>query len=305
MSVQRVYVSLATLLALQGERLPDWMRRVAYLLVDSRCNASCTYCWLPRGVAKLARVPWHPVKLGTLLSKVHIFERVCIQTVIKPGIADRVVELVEMLKRYGASRVSVAIGSASPALLKRLHEAGVDVIGVGLDAASERIARLTRRPYSLAQYMRTIRDAVKIYGESRVYAHVIVGLGESAKTLVHLLDKLYAMGARAALFAYTPLDGKGKPPRLCYYRGAQVYKQLLEEGLDPLDYIEPGEGQYWILKRVPELGIVRRAVKTSGCPPCNRPFYTESPRGPLYNIPWEPSVAEARQALHELLECGA
>jgi len=25
--------------------------------------------------------------------------------------------------------------------------------------------------------------------------------------------------------------------------------------------------------------------RTSGCPGCNRPFYNESPRGPIYNYP--------------------
>ena len=27
------------------------------------------------------------------------------------------------------------------------------------------------------------------------------------------------------------------------------------------------------------------AVLTSGCPGCNRPFYNERPRGPIYNYP--------------------
>jgi len=31
---------------------------------------------------------------------------------------------------------------------------------------------------------------------------------------------------------------------------------------------------------------------TSGCPGCNRPYYNESPRGPLYNYPRQPLPEE-------------
>jgi biotin synthase len=37
-----------------------------------------------------------------------------------------------------------------------------------------------------------------------------------------------------------------------------------------------------LLKNVVESGI---AFQTSGCPGCNRPYYNESPGGPLYNYP--------------------
>jgi len=34
---------------------------------------------------------------------------------------------------------------------------------------------------------------------------------------------------------------------------------------------------------------------TSGCPSCNRPFYNEKPRGPLYNFPRSLSAEEISQ----------
>ncbi len=299
-----VFVSPATLYALRGDPLPSWMRRVAYVLLDSKCYAGCSYCGLSQGLTKLARLPWYPVSLADLLERIDLFERVCIQSVVSPGAAGKLLYLVNAVREKGAKSVSVAIGAASPVFLEKLREAGVDAIGVGLDVSIERLARATRRPYSIDRYFATIRWATRIYGMGRVYAHIIVGLGENAETLANMLDKVYAMGARAALFAHVPIGGGTKPP-LCYYRGAQIYKQLLEEGLDPRDYIEPGYSQNWIIRRIPAIDLVRKAVRTSGCPLCNRPYYTESPRGPLYNIPWEPSIRDARRAVRELLACSA
>ena len=43
---------------------------------------------------------------------------------------------------------------------------------------------------------------------------------------------------------------------------------------------------------------------TSGCPSCNRPFYNESPSGPLYNFPCPPKKEEIDQIVEELLVSG-
>jgi biotin synthase-related radical SAM superfamily protein len=42
--------------------------------------------------------------------------------------------------------------------------------------------------------------------------------------------------------------------------------------------------------------------RTSGCPGCNRPFYNESPRGPIYNYPKELGPEEIEEVKSELLD---
>lgn len=39
---------------------------------------------------------------------------------------------------------------------------------------------------------------------------------------------------------------------------------------------------------------------TSGCPNCNRPFYNESPLGPMYNFPRKPTKEEIESIKKEL-----
>jgi biotin synthase len=42
--------------------------------------------------------------------------------------------------------------------------------------------------------------------------------------------------------------------------------------------------------------------RTSGCPGCNRPFYNESPRGPIYNYPRKPTSKEIAIIRSQLLQ---
>ena len=39
---------------------------------------------------------------------------------------------------------------------------------------------------------------------------------------------------------------------------------------------------------------------TSGCPSCNRPYYNEPARGPLYNYPFRPSERDVEVILAQL-----
>ena len=302
-----VYASLATLLALRGERLPPWMRQTAYLLVRSSCSARCLYCSLAWGDGrrvKLARVTWYPVRLERHVERLRVFARVCIQGVCGEGVDEEIVGLVEWLRRVAryAGGVSVTHVS-SESFVKRVVEAGADHIGIGLDAATPRLAERLQKPLPWGRYIELTRYAVSVAGEGRVYVHLIAGLGEKPRELADAMRLVYSLGARVALFPYTP-GGRlgGRPPSLCYYRGAQLYRQLLDEGLDPDEYIEAGEDG-WHMRRTPPAQLVLRAVLTSGCPACNRPYYTESPRGPLYNLPRPPTPREAEKLLGETLRC--
>ncbi|HID80257.1 MAG TPA: hypothetical protein EYP48_00875 [Ignisphaera sp.] len=60
---------------------------------------------------------------------------------------------------------------------------------------------------------------------------------------------------------------------------------MLEYGYDIEQYLEFEDNRVKQLKRMPKDIDVTEVVLTSGCPGCNRPFYNESPRGPIFNYP--------------------
>ncbi len=131
-----------------------------------------------------------------------------------------------------------------------------------------------------------ISAAIAVYGRGRVYVHLIAGLGEKPSELINTMHALARRGARIALFRYTPIPGlQTRFPGVSIedYRVLQVARALVEEGLDPWDYIDCRGGRL-LLHSCPPVSPAR-AFLTSGCPGCNRPFYNESPRGPIYNYP--------------------
>jgi biotin synthase len=95
------------------------------------------------------------------------------------------------------------------------------------------------------------------------------------------MRKIYRLGGRIALFNYINERGVS-PVNIKYYRLVQLARFLLENGLNPDLYIDY---EHYIVKGEIPLDNILEAFYTSGCPGCNRPFYSESPRGPLYNIP--------------------
>jgi biotin synthase len=202
--------------------------------------------------------------------------------------------------------------------MERWKRLGVDYLGVGLDAATPTLFRIAGKPYTWEKYVDFVGRAVAVYGRGRVYVHLIAGLGESPVELVGAMEKLYFIGARVALFRYTPIPGTARFPGVdvAEYRLLQIARALLDDGYSPWDYIALGRHGRLLLAQCPPVSPAK-AFLTSGCPGCNRPFYNEGPRGPIYNYPnpqllrrdarltisqlWRVSTPEARRCLEDWL----
>ncbi len=289
-----------------------------YLLQDGGCMASCLFCSQGRAAPKglremLSRVKWPRVELERLLGALRAsrrrYARVCLQSVLRPGFLEELLCLAEAVAEAASPRpLSVTVTPVPRSVLQDLASRGVERLGVGLDAASPRVAAAVRKPYPWSTYMRFIRDGVEVYGEGMVHVHLVAGLGETPAEMLEAMKTIYGLGARVALFRYTPLPGLPRLPGVDVktYRFYQVARMLLEKGVDPTRYAEPGPPPRF--REPPPLSPreLGEALLTSGCPACNRPFYNESPRGPLYNYPSR-SILEARRSewLRDLEAIGA
>ena len=273
--------------------------KTIYLLQYSRegCMGGCIFCPQSRrysgGSDYVSRINWPPVDLETIKSalrdKQERYLRVCVQSVIKPYWLDEYMELIEAVRSSTEKPISAATNIIGYRGLVMLKRKGVERIGVGLDAVSEKIFRQIGKPGSWNTYWRFIEAAVKIFGRDHVTVHIILGLGEKEEETIKTLIRIYGIGARIALFAYTPAPGTariGMRPRIEYYRRIQVLNHLLMKGWSPSELfvenrIKPGIAR--MIRGDPYRFL--EAVLTSGCPGCNRPFYNETPSGPIYNYP--------------------
>jgi biotin synthase len=95
------------------------------------------------------------------------------------------------------------------------------------------------------------------------------------------------------------------PPKLEEYRRVQLARYLIVQGkARSEDILFDFEGKICsfgvnndVLEQIISGGL---PFRTSGCPDCNRPFYNEKPRGPIYNYPRHLSQEEIREIRKQL-----
>lgn len=321
----RVSVGSAMVLGLLEGKL-DAEPTTAYLMThkSGKCTANCGFCPQARSSQSkaelLSRVSW-PVfssqsVIGQIERTVHAgkIKRACIQALNYPQVFSDLYAFVKALKRQTPLPVSVSCQPLNSQNLWRLAEAGVDRVGIALDAATEKLfdevkGSVAGGPYRWNDEFTLLRVAVGVFGEGNVSTHLIVGLGETEREVVSLVQECVDMGVLSALFAFTPVRGTAlalnSPPRVEVYRRVQVARYLVVNGMARLEDMAFGvdggivdfgvEKQF--LMQVVESG---KPFQTSGCADCNRPFYNEKPSGPIYNYPRNLSLEEVATAKQEL-----
>jgi biotin synthase len=252
----------------------------------------------------LSRVIWPRFELekvlGVLEKNSNEFERVCIQAVNYPNVVDDLCELVAHVKSACSLPVSVSSQPLEVDDIRKLADAGAERVSVPLDAATpDLFRRIKGGGYTWEGHLKALEHARAIFGD-RVSTHLIAGLGESEEEMVERIQFLHDRGITVGLFAFTPIAGtplfSHPRPDIVSYRRIQLARYLIANGLSRAERMRFEGGQ--VADFGVEWGVLNRTVKsgepfcTSGCPGCNRPFYNESPRGPIYNYPRKPTPKE-------------
>jgi biotin synthase len=296
------------------------------------CYANCTYCGLARerpGVPEdntFIRVAWplFPTELVAerIAEQEDYIGRVCIAQVQDHRAYDDLIDMTKRVRRLSDVPIS-ALVSATTLSEERLHHirhAGADIIGVGLDAASEEVfyqtrGRGARSPHDWDYHWEIVRAARHIYGPMKVNCHIVVGLGETDRDLVDLFYQLKSEQIAAYLFSFNPEPGTAlqDAPRtpLSRWRRIQLTKYLIENHDLPREAIEfGGDGNVTHLN-APDT-VVDVAVgtgmpfMTNGCPDkngvmaCNRPYGSYRPGEAFRDYPFEPEASDLIQIREQI-----
>lgn len=316
----RVSIGSAVKLGLLKGRMdaePTTLYMMTY--TEGRCSANCAFCSQARSskapAHMLSRVTWPSFPLEDVLAKIMSddckgsFKRICIQALNYPGVTSDLIEIAKRIKAVSDIPVSVSCQPLTECSMKTLAEIGVDRISVALDAASEVLfwkvkGRGMNGPYTWRGHMENLSKAVEIFGKGRVTTHLIVGLGETDRELLELIQQLIDMGINPSLFAFTPVKGTilegGEPPSIERYRAIQLCRYLLVNRKirgESFTYNDNGKLTGVKLRSETERLVGSEAFMTAGCPGCNRPFYNERPKGPIYNYPRDLSSSELHEAI--------
>ena len=293
----------------------------AYLMTYRRakCTANCAFCPQAResnsSADLLSRISWPETDLESALDalpEAEGFERVCIQCLNYPRVVEDVVYLVQRIRSVTDLPISIAIGPISEQQMERLRTAGVNNIGIALDAATPEIfdkvkGRERRSSYTWEKHISALRTALRVFGKGHVTTHLIIGLGESESEALCFLKQMGRMGVTVGLFAMTGVKGTAledmPPPPLPVYRRVQVARYILANNIllpEQLYINERGTIAVDIApEKLREILATGEAFQTSGCKGCNRPLYNERPSGPLYNYHRPLTQEEIEQAIRE------
>jgi len=269
----------------------------------------------------LSRVTWSPFPTERVLSgiddavKKGAIKRVCIQALNYPTVLEDILNLVSGIRLRVAVPISVSCQPLRPKEMREILDAGVDRIGIPLDAATEELFNKVKGPMAGGPYLwkeqrETLKEAVQVFGRGRVSTHLIVGLGETEEEMVETIQWCVNLGIYPGLFAFTPVFGtalENQPqPSINPYRRLQLAHYLVTKGFvqfESMSFDRSG--------RLLDFGVstqqLRKVISdgspfvTSGCPNCNRPYYNERPGGPLYNYPRKPLLEEIVEIEEQIL----
>lgn len=296
------------------------------------CYANCTYCGLARerpGVPEdntFIRVAWPLFSTDLVAEKIAEHQdrvgRVCIAQVQDHRAYDDLIDMTKRVRRLSDVPIS-ALVSATTLNEERLHiikEAGADIIGVGLDAASEEVfyhtrGKGTRGPHTWEYHWQIVRAARKLYGAMKVNCHIIVGLGETDLELVNLFYQLKSEQIAGYLFSFNPEPGTDMQhaPRapLHRWRRIQLIKYLIETRDLPREVIEFDASGNIARIHAPDM-MVEVAINTgmpfmtNGCPDkngvmaCNRPYGSYRPGEDFRDYPIQPDEDDLIQIRQQM-----
>jgi biotin synthase len=326
----RVSIGSAIILGLSEGKLAA-VPTTAYLMTykKAKCVANCGFC--PQAQESygradmLSRVSWPIFSTESVLNKIEKavregkIKRVCLQALNYPNVFKHLTCLVRVIHKKADVPISVSCQPLNSDNIRSLAKAGIERIGIPLDAATEELFDKVKGssaggPYCWQNQFMLLGEAVNIFGRDRVSTHLIVGLGETEREMIRLIQRCVDMSVLPALFAFTPISGTAlermPQPPVQKYRQIQIARHLIVHGIARYENMR-FDGK----ECVSDFGVDKRTLSqiirtgepflTSGCPNCNRPYYNEKPSGPIYNYPRGLTEKEFSFILHELGLAGA
>lgn len=331
-SPEYVRTSLGAAMALGFEPGVFYRNARAYcvnllLTYTNGCAANCAYCGLARSrrgryeKKSFIRVKWPVVRLSDVAARIAQLEgspgevrRVCISMVTRRRAAADIVRVARRIRAVSSVPIS---GLLTPTLLTTadfhaMKDAGIDRIGIAVDAATEALFdRLrghgVRGPHRWDRYWSALGESVEVFGRWMVGCHFIVGLGETEHEMTSAIQKAHDMGVLTHLFSFYPEPGSAMEdhprPELASYRRVQVARYLINHGIarcDDFSFDEAGTITGFGIPRQDLVATVESGwpFVTSGCPgkngeiACNRPFSNERPGEPIRNYPFLPDKSD-------------
>jgi lipoyl synthase len=333
------YVRLSLAAAMTLGFAPGWFYRNAklrcvnlLLTYPDGCKANCAFCGIAAeknsaSSKKFIRVTWKTFHIADVIRAIkngpsHV-QRICISMVTHPSAVNDTIEICRSVTQTDLP-VSLLIGPTvmNRATLDKFKAAGADRIGVAIDCATPELfetmrGRAVNGPHKWDKYWDIYGHALDIFGKGKAGVHLIVGLGETEKEMVGVIDKAKSMGGSTHLFSFFPergsLLGKNPPPPMGSYRRIQLARWLIDNEIADANcftYDASGRIKDYGLDhgQLTEIIATGTPFETSGCPgadgktACNRPYGNERPGEEIRNYPFAPEHTDIELIFKQITE---
>ncbi|MGQ9817190.1 MAG: radical SAM protein [bacterium] len=302
------------------------------LTYDEGCAGNCAYCGLamkrPGTYSKKSfiRVEWGVYSLSEVIErigqKINDIKRVCISMITnRKSVADTRT-ITSTIRKELSVPISIL---AAPTILESkdlatFKECGADHLGIAVDACTPELfqklrGREVHGPHKWQKYWQLLFDAVQVFGFGNVGVHLIVGLGETEKQMVEVIQYAHNQGIETHLFSFFPEPDSAlsdhKPPHIGTYRRIQLARYLINN-----NYLRISDFVFDDKERIMRFNITNEKLDavidtgkpfmTSGCPgndgevACNRPYSDSLPGEDIRNFPFLPNARDLEKIRKEL-----
>ncbi len=176
----------------------------AYITVSERCIYDCKFCAVPRlmGEVKSHERVMEMVREAKATGRLESISLTSGTEVSPRQEAERVAALVRDLLRFGVP-IGVSV-NPFPGVNRILLDAGADEVKYNLETPDREIFARVCPGLSYQEIMDALEEAVELFGPNHVFSNLIIGLGESDKTIHQGIDELTAKGVLPVLRAAYP-----------------------------------------------------------------------------------------------------
>lgn len=222
-------------------------------------ETACQFCAIGQSLAAKSTVAEKtPAQLAEVASAAARLDGVkhVVLTTGTPRTPDRGAAVLAEAARaiQAASGLPIQAQCEPPADLawfSRLRAAGVDSLGLHLEAVTERVRRRImpgKAEVPVSVYLEAFAEGVRVFGRGQVSTYILAGLGDSREEILEMCERLVKMGVYPFVVPFVPISGTAledePPPAPLFLRETLdgVAALLADHGLKSTD-IKAGCGR--------------------------------------------------------------
>ncbi|MGC4094865.1 MAG: MSMEG_0568 family radical SAM protein [Polyangiaceae bacterium] len=222
-------------------------------------DTSCQFCAIGKSLAAKATIPEKtPEQLAEVAAAAVELDGVkhAVLTTGTPQTSDCGAQVLSDCARAIKQRVALPIqAQCEPpdnfSWFERLRDAGVDSLGLHLEAVSERVRRRImpgKAEVPISVYLEAFASSVAVFGRGQVSTYILAGLGDTRAEILAMCERLTRLGVYPFVVPFVPIAGTplehAAPPEPAFMREllAELAGMLRREGLASND-IKAGCGR--------------------------------------------------------------